>query len=527
MFWTAPGTDDSLHGIVMGFFRGEYHLFTTKGIQTPDGTKCRTVHHAVSKDLLSWNDLPDALGPGVPGAFDGYTLYDLHVIESNDKYYMFYTGLDIKGPGQQQAIGVAVSDDLITWVRHPRNPILTADPRWYERAIPDEATYQRKDNKRLWFRDPWVIRDPATGRFGMAVGARAQDAHPDLRGCIAWATSNDLINWTSSPPICSPQRFHTMECPVLFEHNGFHYLVYLTHPHWGTPHLTTDPHQRGGGFYAVSRSGINGPYETPEDEILVGGSWMGSPSDGRETMRAMVIRTVTGADKVIYAHYHLYVTPAQDDNTANTPYAQMLQTKQVMPIPKPLAFKPDGQMFLTYNPVLDRLTRPIAPPCHSLPPSSDWKYDNGRYACKNYTGRSVLLFDTPFENGVYEVKVRILRGLRAGLVLRASSETGPGWQIILDRQWECLTFGLLDTAQPVDRRRWRAHTGWAKIRVVVLGPSVEIYCDDALMLHQVRYREYSGKLGLIVENAEALFEGINIRVTKGPVPMPRIIPHNT
>lgn len=516
MFWMGPGADDFLQGVVMGYFRGKYHLFTTKG-KLPE----RTVHHAVSSDLLSWRDLPDAIGIGKPGSFDGYTLYDLHVFESGNRYYMFYTGLDTDKPGQKQAIGLATSNDLVTWKRHPRNPVLRADPRWYEQAVPDEATYQAKDNRRLWFRDPWVIRDGRSGSFGMAVGARALDTHPDLRGCVAWAESDDLVNWIPRPPIYSPQRFHTVECPVIFEHGGLHYLIFLTHPHWGTPFLTTDPHQRCGGFYAISRSGLRGPYETPSDEVLVGGAFVRQKPDGREMMRSMVVRVVNGPGNAMYAHYHFTITPAQNDDTAGSPYVPMLlKTNQVMPIPKQVAFKPNGEMHLAYNPVMDRFLRPVALRPPALPPDKKWRRDGKGFACKNFTGRSVLLFDHPVENGLIEVGVSILVGLRAGIVLRASGENGPGWIIVLDRRWNCLTFGLLDGQEPVDRRLWRAHTDRTTLRVVFTGPFVEIYCDNALMLHQARWRERGGRIGLVAENAEAIFENINVRALWDNFPLP-------
>ena len=38
--------------------------------------------------------------------------------------------------GLIQRIGLAVSDDLINWVKHPGNPVLEADPRWYDLLRP-------------------------------------------------------------------------------------------------------------------------------------------------------------------------------------------------------------------------------------------------------------------------------------------------------------------------------------------------------------------------------------------------------
>src|ERR1051326_8153500 len=267
MFWTPRAhTPGDIHIVRVG---NEYHLFTEQtslGVDGPAFAGARTVGHAVSKDLFHWEELPPCFGCGAPGEFDAYTIYHMGVYVHESRWYMHYTGLDIPGSGQQQAIGLATSEDGIHWKKHPRNPVLRADLRYYEPAIPQEATYQKKDFGRLWFRDPFVIRNPPTGEFGMIVMARDLKKHPDVRGCLSWATSKDLIHWESHPPIFSPGRFHTIETPSIFEHNGRHYIIYMTHPAWGSPIMTTDPYQTAGDFYAVSESGWTGPYLPPVDE---------------------------------------------------------------------------------------------------------------------------------------------------------------------------------------------------------------------------------------------------------------------
>src|SRR5256885_1747349 len=80
-----------------------------------------------------------------PGQFDGFSIYHMDVFIHEGTWYMHYTGLDKYGPGEQEAIGLATSPDGIHWKKHPGNPVLRADPRFYEPAIPREATYQAKD----------------------------------------------------------------------------------------------------------------------------------------------------------------------------------------------------------------------------------------------------------------------------------------------------------------------------------------------------------------------------------------------
>jgi len=110
-----------------------YHLFAEMAPLDPEagGSGTRVVGHAISRDLFGWEELPVALSCGPPGSFDAHNIYHMDVLVHEGTWWMFYTGLDIGGPGEQQSIGLATSPDGITWTRHPDNPILRADPRWY------------------------------------------------------------------------------------------------------------------------------------------------------------------------------------------------------------------------------------------------------------------------------------------------------------------------------------------------------------------------------------------------------------
>lgn len=512
MFWHTPGST-GLHGVTITRINDEYHLFTTKG----DDIARRTVQHSVSRDLLRWQSLPDALGVGRPGDFDGHTLYDLHVFAHAGTCYLFYTGLDIPmGPGQRQAVGLATSTDLIHWKRHANTPVLEGSPHYYEPFVPDHATYQEKDRRRQWFRDPWVYRDPVTGKFGMAIGARAAGEHPDVNGCFAWAESDDLIHWTPQPPLFCPRRFHTVECPVIFEQDGRTYLIWLTHPEWGTPLVTTDPWQRAGDLYAFSDQGLHGPWRTPQDEILIGGAY-DLPGKKVRRMRAMVARTITHPGPQNYVSYHLNAAPAPGDTADGSPWLAMAKAGTVMPLLKPLRTRPDGDIELGCNPVMDTLLDP-----HDTPdgvPAPDWTRADAAWRGKNFSASSVQLLDATMQDGLFAAQIRLNRGLRAGLILRARDPKGPGLRVLLDQNLGCIEFGLLDTPEPIDRRRWQPRGGWIDLRILAHGPSLEIYCDNKLMLSQIRYRETAGRIGLCIDQAEADFRALDLRTLKPGTPL--------
>ena len=96
-----------------------------------------TAGHAVSPDLVHWQLLPDALTPGAPGTWDDQAIWTGSIVERAGLYYFFYTGLSRGESGHVQRIGIATSPDLVHWTRHPGNPLLEADPRWYEKLGSD------------------------------------------------------------------------------------------------------------------------------------------------------------------------------------------------------------------------------------------------------------------------------------------------------------------------------------------------------------------------------------------------------
>jgi|LSQX01.2.fsa_nt_gb beta-fructofuranosidase len=473
----------------------EYHLFAEMGRldATPGAGGMRIVGHAVSRDLFGWEELPVALHCGVPGSFDADNIYHMDVLIHDGTWYMFYTGLDIAGPGQQQAIGLATSRDGIVWEKHPGNPILRADPRWYEPAIPREATYQEKDFGRLWFRDAVVVRDDATGRWVMLVVARDAARHPDVRGCLALATSDDLLHWTLHPPVFSTGRFHTIETPSVFERSGSWYLIYMTHPGWGPPILSTDPHQEAGDFYAISDNGPAGPFQAPEDEVLI------ASCGARQRMGACRTVDMPDGERLLYGW--LLMQPRDGDGPVHR------RDLKVIPPPRRMLFTPDGQMRAGYYEAIERFCEPVEADLTQAQ-GEGWRQEAGGPVGKDYSGRSVALLPGTEESAIASIRVRFERGDRAGLVLRAG-EDGSGWQVTADRRFGRVEFGLLDREGWLDARAW-APADEVTLTVIAYRESVEVYADGRLMLHQVRHREIAGRLGVFVERAEARFDRLRV-----------------
>jgi predicted GH43/DUF377 family glycosyl hydrolase len=64
---------------------------------------------------------PPVLTPGPRGSWDERGVGDPYAIRAGQRYYMFFVGMD---RARRQRLGVAVSDDGITWYKLRRNPIL-------------------------------------------------------------------------------------------------------------------------------------------------------------------------------------------------------------------------------------------------------------------------------------------------------------------------------------------------------------------------------------------------------------------
>jgi hypothetical protein len=76
-----------------------------------------------------------------------------------------FTGISRADAGLIQRIGLAVSDDLMTWRKHPGNPVIEADGRWYE--LLDLTSWRDQS-----WRDPWLFRGRRDGAFHALITAR-------------------------------------------------------------------------------------------------------------------------------------------------------------------------------------------------------------------------------------------------------------------------------------------------------------------------------------------------------------------
>ena len=236
----------------------QYHLFflyASRALHDPQARHYRaSVGHAISDNLTAWSRVADALVRSDAPAFDDLAIWTGSVVRHPDgRWFMFYTGATLTAHGNVQTIGYATSTDLITWQKNSTNPILVADPRWYEKL----ADQQWQDEA---FRDPWVMPDPNGNGWHMLLTARGNRGPSDERGVVGHATSTDLHSWTLQPPLSRPgQGFAAMEVLQYEEIDGQGLLMFSA----SITDVSDARRATGtkGGVWVATADGPLGPYQ--------------------------------------------------------------------------------------------------------------------------------------------------------------------------------------------------------------------------------------------------------------------------
>lgn len=162
----------------MVYYKGEYHLFYQ---YYPDDTIWGPMHwgHAVSKDLLHWEELPMALyyqedkgamfsGSCVVDDTNKSGLFGKETGAGKGGLVAIYTQNN-EGRGQDQCLAYS-KDNGRTWTKYKANPIL----KWNDDPLKSDA-----------FRDPKVFYHEESGKYMMVVAG----------GLLRIYSSPDLINW--------------------------------------------------------------------------------------------------------------------------------------------------------------------------------------------------------------------------------------------------------------------------------------------------------------------------------------------
>ena len=188
-------------------WQGVYHMFYQ---YNPNGAFWGTMHwgHAASKDLVHWTHLPIALAP-TPGGPDADGCFSGCTVNNAGTPTLIYTGVH----GALQLPCIATSDDdLLTWHKHPGNPVIPAPPQHLDMVGFRDHSAWREGG--VWYQ---IIGSGIRGMGGTALLYR----------------SPNLIDWEYVQPIYTGDAARTgplwtgtmWECPDLFALDGKHVLI--------------------------------------------------------------------------------------------------------------------------------------------------------------------------------------------------------------------------------------------------------------------------------------------------------------
>lgn len=173
--------------------KNRYHLFFQCN---PFSSKFGPMHwgHAVSDDLINWEELPAALSPE-NACENGFGCRSGSALEANGKIWLFYNSVSSDGC---ETVSIAYSEDGMTFTKVGSNPVVKA---------PFEGS-------NIKLRDPFVFR--YGGSYRMLVGAGFESIAK-----VLLYKSDDLVSWEYRGEILSDRRYGSViESPELFEVDG-------------------------------------------------------------------------------------------------------------------------------------------------------------------------------------------------------------------------------------------------------------------------------------------------------------------
>nr|WP_244995595.1 glycoside hydrolase family 32 protein [Halomicroarcula pellucida] len=181
-------------------WNGRYHLFYQ---YNPAGPFHDSIHwgHAVSDDLVHWEDEPIALAPDPDGP-DAVGVWSGCFVDDEGTPSVMYTGGD--DGDQLPCLARAEDDSLRTWTKAAENPLIT--------EMPADVDVLQSIDWRAEFRDHCVWRTGETWYQIVGSGIEGEG------GAALLFESEDLLEWEYCHPILTGDWRKTgpiWECPEL------------------------------------------------------------------------------------------------------------------------------------------------------------------------------------------------------------------------------------------------------------------------------------------------------------------------
>lgn len=187
------------------YWDGAYHVYFQYCPEIPYSAN-KHWGHAVSRDLVHWEELPVALAP-TPGGPDQDGCWTGCVLEHGSVFHILYTAIPhLTRPRFEQVQCLATSTDLVHWDKYPDNPVIPAS----QKPVGFGDT----------FRDPQAWREDDAW-YCVIGGNKPERDDQFANGAAFLYRSQDLVSWEYlhplyvGPAICD-------ECPDFFPLDGPH-----------------------------------------------------------------------------------------------------------------------------------------------------------------------------------------------------------------------------------------------------------------------------------------------------------------
>ncbi|AGB39316.1 beta-fructosidase, levanase/invertase [Natronococcus occultus SP4] len=185
-------------------WNGTYHVFYQ---YNPAGPHHGTIHwgHAVSDDLVSWEDRPIALTPS-PNGPDRDGCWSGCAVDVDGTPQILYTGG--RDDVQLPCLATAADDELTGWEKSPENPVI--------RSVPVEPPLRSSEHWRAEFRDHNVWQED--GVWHQLIGSGIEDGGGTA--LLYTSEDDDFTDWSYEGPILSgePEEDGMIwECPELLD----------------------------------------------------------------------------------------------------------------------------------------------------------------------------------------------------------------------------------------------------------------------------------------------------------------------
>jgi beta-fructofuranosidase len=518
MFTETAGSRKAIGDVDVLWHDGLYHLFH---LVLPNHD---FIAHAVSTDGICWRRVRNALFIGDPGSWDDLMLWTMHVSADPDRpgrWRMFYTGLSRRDRGRHQRIGLAVSEDLYHWEKHPVHwcdtrgpqdpePIQEARRRSRRREAGDTTAlidasscfplspgsehYESglDEGRRLVsFRDPYFF-DGKGGR-SLLASARVATGPVVRRGCVARLEEIEPGRFESRPPLHWPMLYDDVEVPNLVELDDHLFLI-------GS--IREDAKIR---YWHAE--GLDGPWCSYYDNVLMPqGNYAGR-----------ICRDEEGW--LLWCFFSM----DREDRTSDN----------LMPPPKRLVRTHEGLLrlksFEGFEAFLEgeldtRCVRPLKPGdegarCRSEKRRWDIGCDHGFQA---------FVFEESLESFRLDALLCMEGRGKCGLVFRLDPDTHDGYYLSLDllkglaqlRSWGTnedqdgewmMSFKTLQSASWLGEK-----PGEARVSLLTFGSYLELSVDGFIVLSLADQRFRAGQVGVYLESARLSVEDLVLRRLRNP-----------